>query len=110
TLAKAMIGLAAAINAGGGDPSVIAVFEPILQTIKLVARKPGTDGNNIGLGVSGSNNATFTISASGANLQKGGDATILAPGTLVSLFGHDLADAPAAADMSQDNLPTTLGG
>ena len=67
TLEKAMIGLAASINSGNGDPAVFAVFEPILQVIKLVARKPGTDGNNIGLAVSGSDNATFTITASGAS-------------------------------------------
>ena len=42
TLATAMTGLAAAINAGSGDPAVFAEFEPILQTIKLVARVPGT--------------------------------------------------------------------
>jgi len=110
TLATAMTGLAASINSGSGDPSVFAKFEPRLQTVKLVARKPGTDGNNIGLGVSGSTNATFTITASGSTLQGGQDATILAPGTLVTLLGQNLADATASADMSQDNLPLRLGG
>jgi len=110
TLEKAMIGLAASINSGDGDPAVFAVFEPILQVIKLIARKPGTDGNNIGLAVSGSDNATFTITASGANLQGGENATIIAPGTLITLLGHDLADLTAAADMSQDHLPLDLGG
>ena len=49
TLDTAMTGLAAVINAGSGDPAVFAEFEPSLETIKLMARKPGTDGNNIGL-------------------------------------------------------------
>ena len=44
---------------GDGDPTVFAEFEPVLGVIKLVARKPGTDGNNITLAVSGSTNATF---------------------------------------------------
>jgi uncharacterized protein (TIGR03437 family) len=110
TTEKAMIGLAASINSGGGDPAVLAQYEPRLAVIKLVARKPGTDGNNIALAVSGSDNATFTISASGATLQKGGDATILAPGTLITMLGHDLADAAASADLSQDHLPLDLGG
>jgi len=110
TLEKAMIGLAASINSGDGDPAVFAVFEPILQVIKLVARKPGTDGNNIGLAVSGSDNATFTITASGAFMQGGENATIIAPGTLITLLGHDLADVTAAADMSQQHLPLDLGG
>jgi len=110
TLAKAMTGLAASINSGTGDPAVFAAFEPILNVVKLVARTPGTDGNNIALAVSGSDNATFTISASGATLQGGENAAIIAPGTVVSLFGHDLADAAAAADLSQDHLPLDLGG
>ena len=110
TLEKAMIGLAAAINSGGGDPAVFAAFVPRLQTIKLVARVPGTAGNNITLGVSGSDNATFTISASGSTLQGGQDATILAPGTLVTFLGQNIADAPVAADLSQERLPLTLGG
>jgi len=110
TLVKAMTGLAASINSGDGDPAVFAQFEPILNVIKLVARKPGTDGNNIGLAVSGSDNATFTISASGATLQGGENATIIAPGTLITLLGHDLADVTASADLSQAHLPLDLGG
>jgi uncharacterized protein (TIGR03437 family) len=110
SLEKSMIGLAAAINSGDGDPAVFAVFEPILQTVKLIARKPGTEGNDIGLAVSGSDNATFTITASGANLRGGENAAIIAPGTLITLLGHDLADVTASADLSQDHLPLDLGG
>jgi len=110
TLITAMTGLAAVINAGTGDPAVFAEFEPILSTIKLIARVPGTDGNNIGLGVSGSTNGTFTITASGSTLQGGQNATILAPGTLVTFLGQNIADAVASADLSQDRLPLTLGG
>src|SRR6266700_425031 len=110
TLETAMKGLAASINSGTGDPSVFAQFEPRLQTVKLVARKPGTDGNSIALAVSGSDNATFIISANGSTLQGGQDATILAPGTLMTLLGQNIADAVASADLSQDRLPLTLGG
>jgi uncharacterized protein (TIGR03437 family) len=110
TLATAMTGLAASINSGTGDPAVLAAFEPRLQVIKLVARTPGTDGNNIALAVSGSTNATFTITASGSTLQGGENAAIIGPGTLITLLGHDLADAAASADLSQDHLPLDLGG
>ena len=110
TLATAMTGLAASINSGSGDPAVFAKFEPRLQTVKLVARVPGTDGNSIALAVSGSDNATFTITASGSTLQGGQNASILAPGTLVTFLGQNIADAPVAADLSQDRLPLDLGG
>ena len=43
-------------------------------------------------------------------MQGGENATIIAPGTLITLLGHDLADVTAAADMSQDHLPLDLGG
>ena len=110
TLQTAMVGLAASINSGNGDPSVFAKFQPKLGVIGLVARVPGETGNDIQLAVSGSDNATFTITASGAKLQGGQNAAIIAPGTLVTLLGHDMADAAAAADLSQDHLPLDLGG
>ena len=86
TLVTAMTGLAASINSGTGDPAVLAKFEPLLNVVKLVARTPGTDGDNIALAVSGSDNATFSIAASGANLQGGENAAIIAPGTLITLL------------------------
>jgi len=110
TLATAMTGLAAVINAGNGDPAVFAAFEPLLQTIKLVSRLPGADGDKTQLAVSGSPNATFIISGSGPTLQQGQSATILAPGTLVTFLGQNIADAPISADMSQDSLPLSMGG
>ena len=110
TLKSAMIGLAAVINAGNGDPAVFATFVPLLSTIKLIARVPGAAGETTTLSVSGSDNATFTVSASGATLQQGQSATILAPGTLVSFFGKNLADAAVSADLSQDTLPLSMGG
>ena len=110
TLTTAMTGLTAVINAGNGDPAVLAVFEPILQVIKLISRLPGDAGNNVGLAVSGSANVTFTITASGPTLEQGQSATILAPGTLVTFLGQNIADTAVAADLSQDSLPLTMGG
>ena len=110
TLNSAMIGLAAVINAGTGDPAVFATFVPLLSTIKLIARVPGAAGETTTLSVSGSDNATFQVSASGATLQQGQTATILAPGTLVTFLGQNLADAAVSADLSQDSLPLKMGG
>ena len=94
TLDTAMTGLAAVINAGTGDPAVFAEFEPRLETIKLVARKPGTDGNNIALAVSGvaavEHRALPPSPSRPAEPRSRAvrDATILAPGTLVTLLGQ----------------------
>jgi uncharacterized protein (TIGR03437 family) len=110
TLNTAMKGLTAVINAGSGDPAVFAEFEPILETIKLTSRLPGDAGNNVGLAVTGSTNATFIVTASGPTLQQGQSATILAPGTLVTFLGQDIADIAVAADLSQETLPLTMGG
>ncbi len=112
TLDTVMMGLANAINAGTGDPFVTATFEPVLETIKLQARVDGTDGNNITLGVSGSSTPTptETLAASGDTMQGGGNAAVLAAGTLVAMFGNNIADAVAAADTSQTALPLDLGG
>jgi len=89
---------------------VFAEFESTLSTIKLIARVPGAAGDTTALTVSGSNNATFTVNASGATLQQGQSATILAPGTLVTFLGQNIADKAVAADLSQDSLPLTMGG
>src|SRR4029077_14361639 len=110
TLITAMVNLAALINEGDGDPSVFAKYEPVLGTIKLVARKPGTEGNDITLALSISPTATIAAIASGATLQGGQNATIVAPGTLISVFGQGLSDGSATADLSQDHLPLDLGG
>ena len=112
SLQTAMTGLIAVINAGAGDPSVLAEFVPSLGLIKLIARAPGPNGNNIALAVATSTNATVvpTIGGGAATLQGGQDASIIAPGTLVSLFGNGLADTAVAADLSQDHLPLDLGG
>ncbi len=112
TLDTVMMGLTNAINAGAGDPFVTATFEPTLETIKLQARVDGTDGNNITLDVSGSTTPTptETLAASGTMMQGGGNAAVLAAGTLVALFGNGIADAVAAADTTQTALPLDLGG
>jgi uncharacterized protein (TIGR03437 family) len=107
TIYLALVGL---INAGSGDPNVFAEYQPNLTILELIARTPGPNGNNIGIATTVSTNAQITATASGANLQGGQDAAIVAPGTIVSLLGYNLADAAVAADMSQPALPLDLGG
>ncbi len=108
TLETIMIGMAAAINAGNGDIQVVAKYEPILGLVKLQAKKGGTDGNDITIAVATSEDAGIVAGASGNNLQGGQNATVLAPGTLISALGINLASITKAGDTSGKNLPLEL--
>ncbi len=109
-------GLANAINganSGNGDPNVLATPQLGFAVLQLIARFPGVAGNSITLATSVSTNATITATASDAVLDGGGDASTLAPGTIIAIKstnGAGLADAPVSADPSAQTLPTKLGG
>jgi len=108
-VAKALTKL---INAGNGDPNVLAIEDAGAGIIRLISRKPGTAGNNITLATTISTNATIVLTPSGANLTGGASAAIIAPGTQVLIRGTQLADpgVNATADMTQNSLPFALGG
>jgi uncharacterized protein (TIGR03437 family) len=112
TLETVAVALTKLINAGAGDPNVLAIEDTGLATIHLIARQPGLPGNNITLATTLSTNATLTLTTSGANLVGGASAAIIAPGTVVLIRGTNLADpgVNATADMSQNALPFSLGG
>ncbi len=106
-------GLANAINSangGNGDPNVVAIPQLGFSVLQLIARIPGTAGNNITLATSLSTNATITATASGGILSGGGDASTLAPGTRIAIMGTNLADSAVSADPAAQTLPTKLGG
>jgi uncharacterized protein (TIGR03437 family) len=103
-------GLVALINAGKGDPNVLATGDDPADEIVVTARTAGSAGDNITLSTAISTNATITATASGANLSGGGDAAALAPGGLVSILGSNLSDGTATAPAGVESLPTTLGG
>jgi uncharacterized protein (TIGR03437 family) len=102
--------LVAAINADAGDPNVLATADDTDSQVVLTARLPGAQGNNVTLSATVSTNAKITASASGSTLSGGGNAASVAPGTLVTITGTNLAAQTASADLSQSQLPTTLGG
>ncbi len=104
-------GLVALINAGKGDPNVLAIGDAPADEVVVTARTAGSAGDNITLATTISTNATVTATASGANLSGGGDAAALAPGGLVAILGSNLTDsAPVSAPAGSAPLPTTLGG
>lgn len=125
TLASIIEALANLINgtkSGTPDPNVIAtadIVEGSLFVVNLVARQPGLNGNNIGYSAttaaaSSSGTATETATAAGSALTGGAAAAELAPGTLVSIFGNNLADVSAngvvATPGPDGGYPTSFQG
>ncbi len=110
TVTSIMENIATTINSGTGDPVVFAEYEPLLGVVKLQAKVAGTAGNDITIAIATNDGAGIEAAASGATLQGGQNATVIAPGTLVSMLGQGLADTTAAADLSQNPLPRDLGG
>jgi len=104
------VALTKLINAGNGDPNVLAIEDAGLATIHLISRQPGLAGNNITLTTTLSTNATLSLTASSSNLSGGASAAIIAPGTVVLIRGTNLADGVAAWDSKQNSLPFSLGG
>jgi len=117
TITDALANLINGITSGSTpDPYVTAsadIVSGTLFVVNLVARVPGLNGNNIGYSTltaasSSSGTATEAATAAGASLAGGAAAAELAPGTLVSIFGNNLADATAfATPNGEGNYPTT---
>ena len=102
-------------NNGAGDPNADAFPDLTTGLVLLTAKASGTDGNNVTYfatvkGASTSAAATITATTAGANLSGGGDAASIAPGTIVSIIGTNLAFNSASADLTQPTLPNQLAG
>ena len=109
-LGDVSVGLAEAINAGDGDPDVLATANAPFAAVILTAKIAGEVGNNIKYAVSTSTNAQFTASRESPSLKGGEEASKIAPYSIVSIVGDNLSDQEATADLSQETLPTELGG
>jgi uncharacterized protein (TIGR03437 family) len=105
------------------DPNVIATSDVALGTLYVVvltAKTPGLNGNGIGYSAtttsaSSTGTPTETATVAGAALAGGAAAAELAPGTIVTIFGQDLADTPTPAGLTAvpnaaGNYPTTFDG
>src|ERR1700722_13872996 len=109
TLVSITQNLANLINgtAKGGtpNPNVIATTDIVVGSVyilNLTARLPGLIGNDIGYtasvaSASSTGTPTESATAAGSDLAGGAAAEELAPGTLVSIFGNNLADSKATA-------------
>jgi uncharacterized protein (TIGR03437 family) len=110
TIVTAFVNQINGANNGAGDPTVLARDLTGFATIELIARVPGTAGNNIALATMVSTNATVTATPSASTLFGGGNASTLAPGTLVQIQGSNLADTTATTPQNAQQLPLELGG
>jgi uncharacterized protein (TIGR03437 family) len=120
TIVEALANLINGTKSGSTpDPNVIAsanIVSGSLFVVDLIARQPGLNGNNIGYTASvapASSGGTVTeaATAAGASLQGGAAAAELAPGTLVTIFGNNLADTTANATPGLNGgYPTSFNG
>ena len=98
------------INANAGDPDVIATGNPLFGQILLNARASGDPGNQVTISATFSTGAQIQASVSGAALTGGKETAKVAPGTLVTIVGENLAAREATATLTGNDLPHTLGG
>lgn len=109
TFGKVIGALIDLINAGSGDPQVLATANTAFSTLVLTSRVSGEAGNAISIATATSDNAEITLTTSGATLTGGQNAAQIAPGSLVVILGDNLADREESAP-DVDPLPNELGG
>ena len=102
--------LANAINAGAGDPNVIAVADTAAQAVLLIARSPSTAGNNVTYSATVSTNATITATTAGATLSGGGNAAQIGPGSLITINGTGLSESTGSDPGTGELAPTEIAG
>ena len=109
TLGTVTTGVANAVNAGTGDKNVIATAVPVNGSVRIQARIAGPDGNNLQLSASAASGNSITVTAT--SITGGTDASHVAPGTLVAIFGQNLTDGDIASSTNDGvhALPTRLG-
>ena len=110
TITDVVTGVTNSINAGSGDPNVLATEYYQNSQVVLTARTAGPDGNNITYSTATSTGSQITATAAGSSLSGGGGAAQVGPGTLVSINGTNIAAQTCKADLSQTQLPNELCG
>jgi hypothetical protein len=109
TIANVINGLVGQINAGAGNALVFATPNVTFNSILLTARQYGDAGNQVAFALTYSDGAQLAGTSSG-NLSGGQDAAKIAPGTVVTIIGDNLADETASAPENANPLPSSLGG
>jgi hypothetical protein len=110
TLSDLIDRFVASINAGAGDPYVIATPNKAFNAIILTAREEDSAGNAVTLETAVSTDSKVTLTASGTKLTGGQDPSLIAPYAIVSILGDNLSDQTMAVDDLTKPLPLEMGG
>ena len=115
----------AASHGGKGDPNALVTADPGDSEVVFTARVPGPNGDSVTLSASVSSGALLTATSVNTTLTGGGGAANVGPGSIVaicvvacaSLDKATISSPPftftantIAADLTQLQLPTELGG
>jgi uncharacterized protein (TIGR03437 family) len=99
------------INAGDGNQWALASPNTAFNTLIFSARQGGLLGNRVTISASVlPQGSKLSTRVSGARLGGGQDAARIAPFTLVSILGENLADETVPAQDLSQPLPRELGG
>jgi uncharacterized protein (TIGR03437 family) len=107
---QVLTNLVGVINAGAGDPLVLAIPNETRNAVIFTARQAGAVGNDVEYSVTVEGDAGLVAQTAGARLAGGQDAAQIAPGTIVSIFGDDLSEETASAPAGAQELPLELAG
>ncbi len=105
-------GLTIAINKTPGDPNVTAIADTSIEAVILTAKVGGAPGTLVNYSTTVSTNATETATTAGTTLALNlEDATQIAPGSLVTIFGDNLSDISAVGQPDSGGYyPFSLAG
>ncbi len=110
TFANVLLQFAQQIN-NDLDATVTASVIPDLRALLLTARQGGEEGNKIEFSASKSpDTSTVALTTSGATLTGGQNAALLAAGSLITLYGENLAPETVSVPEDSKILPRSLGG
>jgi uncharacterized protein (TIGR03437 family) len=110
TILNALLQLINGGNGGTPDPNVIGLANVTFQQLQLTARAADVAGNSVTLASTTSSGATIIAATSGATLLGGQNSAQLGPGTIISIWGTNLAEKTVSAPSGVDVLPTDMGG
>ncbi len=109
TITDIVNGLSQIIN-DANDPDVLAVPNAPFSSIILTAKIAGEIGNEIKYKASASQDSKIIVDTAGPKLKGGEEASKIAPYSIVTIVGQNLADETVAADLTKEELPRELGG